>query len=143
MITFARLSNFVEWEWFREKTHVLRCEDTQGIVAYDASGIAGMVVFDTFTPRSCNVHMAIVRPACIKAGLFRETAIYGFHTRGKDRFFGLVPSNNQRALKLNRHIGFREVAHVPDALDDGIGYVVMRLDKADCRFLPAELKEAA
>jgi hypothetical protein len=69
--------------------------------------------------------------------------VYAFHTCGKERMFGLVPANNAKALKLNKNIGFRAVAEVPDALDDGIGYIIMRLDKQDCRFLPEELKEAA
>jgi hypothetical protein len=143
MITFKQMDTRAEWEWFKERTHVILQEDTTAIVALDEQGIAGVVAFDTFTLRSCNVHMAVERSSCIRAGLFTEVAVYGFHTCSKDRFFGLVPSNNEKALKLNQNIGFTIVTEVPDALDDGVGYTVMRLDKADCRFLPGELREAA
>lgn len=143
MITFKRMETAAEWQWMKERTHLIFQEDTQGIVAMDEDGIAAMVIFDTFTVRSCNVHMAIERVAAVRAGLFTEVAVHGFHVCGKDRFFGLVPSNNEKALKLNRNIGFEIVTEVPDALDDGVGYTVMRLNKQDCRFLPVEMKEAA
>lgn len=143
MIQFKPMDNKAEWLWFKERTHLILQEDTQGIVAFDERGIAAMVVFDTFTVRSCNVHMAVERTAAIRAGLFTEVAVHGFNTCGKDRFFGLVPSNNAKALKLNQNIGFEIVTEVPDALDDGIGYTVMRLNKQDCRFLPQELHEVA
>ena len=144
MIYFAPLRTKPEWQWFKERTHVISCEDTQGIVAYRETGcIAGMVVFDTWTDNSANVHLAIDDPTCIRRGLLREAAIHAYHVGGKKRLFGLVPSNNAKALRLNKKIGFREVARVPDAIDDGIDYVVMRLDKEECRWLPALLKEAS
>lgn len=143
MIHFTPLTTPHEWQWFKERTHVISCEDTQGIVAYRETGaIAGMVVFDTWTDSSVNVHFAIDDPACIRRGLFRETAIHAYHVGGKKRLFGLVPSNNTKALRLNKKIGFTEVARVPDAIDDGVDYIVMRLNKEDCRWLPALLKEA-
>ena len=144
MIYFSPLTSPVEWAWFKERTHVIACEDSQGIVARDGDGnIAAIVVYDTWTPESVNVHMAIGSPSAIRHGLFREVAVHAFHTSGRKRLFGLVPSNNTKALKLNKHIGFREVARVPDAITTGIDYVIMRLDKEDCRWLPEELREAA
>lgn len=133
-----------EWHWFKARTHVILCEDTQGIVAVnEQGGIAGIVVFDTWTPTSVNVHMAIDNPLCIRHGIFTEVSIHAYIRNGKKRLFGLVPSNNEKALRLDRKIGFTEVARVPDALDDGVDYIVMRLDKEDCRWLPEEFREAA
>jgi hypothetical protein len=57
--------------------------------------------------------------------------------------FGLVPDNNEKALKLDKHIGFHEVARVPDAICDGVGYIVMRLDKENCRWRTNYEKRAA
>ena len=144
MIHFSPMTATTEWNWFKERTHVISYEDTQGIVAYRENGVlAGMVVFDTWTDSSVNVHIAIDDPACIRRGLFREVAVHAYHTGGKKRLFGLVPSNNEKAIRLNEKIGFHEVTRVPDAIDDGIDYVVMRLDKEDCRWLPEELREAS
>lgn len=132
-----------EWAWFKERTHVLRCEDMQGIVAFGPKGIEGIVVFDTWTPVAVNVHFAIENPFCIRAGLFREVAIHAFAVCGRDRMFGLVPSNNEKALSVDRKIGFTEVARIKDTMGEGIDTIVMRLDREDCRYLPDEMREAA
>ncbi len=141
---FKPLESKEEWAWFQRRTRVILCEDTQGIVAVsEQGGILGAAVFDTWTPSSVNVHMALGSPIPIRHGFFAEVAVHAFVRGGKKRMFGLVPSNNAKAIKLDQHIGFREVARVPDALDDGVDYIVMRLDKEDCRWLPEEFREAA
>tara|TARA_R110000822_G_scaffold11142_2_gene41216 strand:+ start:4481 stop:4915 length:435 start_codon:yes stop_codon:yes gene_type:complete len=144
VIHFKPFTEKYEYDWFKDRVHIIYCEDSQGIIAYKNDGkIAGGVIFDTWTPDSVNVHIAIDDPLCIRGGLFTEVAIHGFHTGGKKRMFGMVPDNNKKALKLDKKIGFHEVARIPDAISDGIGYIILRLDKENCRWLPKELREAA
>lgn len=143
MIAFKPFTRPDEWAWFHSRTSVIYCSDTQGIVAYRDGVLVAAVMFDTWTPSSVNVHMAIDDPLVIKHGLFTEVAVHAYHRCGRKRMFGLVPSNNAKAIKLDKHIGFKQVAVVPDAVDDGVDYIVMRLDKEDCRWLPEELKREA
>jgi RimJ/RimL family protein N-acetyltransferase len=144
MIVFKPMTTQEEWQWMKDRTALLFCEDTQGIVAYRETGkIAAICIFDTWTPSSVNVHLSIDDPLAIKHGLFTEVAVHGYIRGGKRRFFGLVPANNEKAIRLNKKIGFHEVTRVPDALDDGVDYIVMRLNKEDCKWLPDELREAA
>jgi hypothetical protein len=63
-----------EWEWVRQRTHVIACEDSQGIVVYDNNGIAAIAVLDSFTVDGCCVHLAIDNPLAIRHGLFSEVA---------------------------------------------------------------------
>jgi hypothetical protein len=142
-VIFRPMTSKADWLWFKQRTSVILCEDSEAIIAEDEHGIAGMVVFDTWTPSSVNVHMAIDRPACIRAGLFREVSVHAYIRRGKKRMFGLVPSNNERARRMDEKIGFTEVARVPDAVDDGVDYIVMRLDKENCKWLPEPVREVA
>ena len=132
-----------EWEWVRQRTHVIACEDSQGIVVYDNNGIAAVAVLDSFTVDGCCVHLAIDNPLAIRHGLFSEVARHAFHACGRKRVFGLVPSNNEKALKLDRHIGFTEVARIPNAVAEGVDYIVMCMEKSECRWLPEELREVA
>ncbi len=132
-----------DWVWFVNRTHVIRCEDTQGIVAYDENGIRGMCVADSFSVDSCNVHFAVDSPLAIRSGLFTVFADWVFDYLGKKRMFGLVPENNARAIRLDTKIGFKEVTRVPDAIADGIGYIVMRLDREDCRWRSNHGKQEA
>ena len=140
---FKALTTPEEWEWIHERAHPIACSDTQGIVAYSDRGILAVAVFDSFTVDACNVHFAIGSPFVIRHGFLAEIARHLFVTCGRDRIFGLVPANNQKALKLDKHIGMKQVAVIPDALAKGVDYIVMRMDKSDCRWLPEEIRRAA
>ena len=143
MIQFKPLTTQEEWQWFKQRTPVIACEDSQGIVAFDERGIQAVCVADSFSVDACNVHFAIDSPMVIRRGFLHEIARHLFCVCNRNRIFGLVPDNNEKAIKLDKHIGFTEVARVPRALSKNIGYVVMVLEKEDCRWLPEELREAA
>lgn len=143
MIEFARMTTQEQWAWFKERTHVILCEDTQGIVAMDESGsILAILVADSFSPDSCNVHMAVDNPMVIRHGFLNEVARHLFITCGRNHIFGLVPSNNTKAIKFDKHIGFEEVARIPDGVGSGTDYVVLRMDKETCPWLEQKEKAA-
>jgi len=142
MIYFKALNTQAEWDWMYALCYMIRCEDSQGVVGYDEKGdLQCGAVFDSFTVDSCSVHLAIPNPMSIRHGFLDELARHLFITCKRKFIFGLVPSNNARALKFNTHIGWREVARIPDAIRSGVDYVVMRMDKEECRWLPKEVRE--
>ena len=133
---FCAMSTEGEFQWFQQSTRVIRCEDSLGLMAYREPfqpPVAG-AVFDSFSVDSCNVHLAVLDPWVLRHGFLTLIADYAYDYLNRARMFGLVPENNQKALKLNTHIGFKRIAHIPDAVDTGVGYVVMRLDREDCRW---------
>ncbi len=133
---FSALSTEEEFLWFKERTSVIRCEDTQGIVATHESGrILAVCVADSFGPDNCNVHMCIDSPLVIKHGFLNEIGRHLFEVCGRKRIFGLVPSNNDKALKFDKHIGFTEVCRIPDGVAEGVDYIILRMDKADCPWI--------
>lgn len=134
MIRFKPMEGTYEWEWFKRRTSVLLCEDTVGITAYSDKGVEAICVFDSFSATACNVHFAIENPLVIRAGFFREIADFAYTARGRTRMFGLVPDNNERALRLDKKIGFTEIARIPHAISEDVGYVVMELHRDDCRW---------
>jgi len=144
MISFKPMTTQEEWFWFKERTHVIFCEDSQGIVAFDRRGVQAVCVFDSFSVDACNVHFAIDNPFVIRAGFFTAVADHAYETCKRTRMFGLVPDNNQKAFDIDKKIGFTEIARVPHALSEGVGYIVMSLHKDDCRWRSALMhKEAA
>lgn len=143
MISFKPLDRQFEWDWFKERTHVIRCEDTQGIVAFDERGIQGVLVADSFSPDSCNVHMAIDNPHVIRHGFLHEIGRHLFIQCKRNHIFGLVPANNEKALKFDLHIGFKEVCRIPDGVGTGTDYVVLRMDKSECPWIAQPVKEEA
>lgn len=133
-----------EWEWMRERTHIIMCEDSEGLVVYDETGkILACCVADSFTVDGCCVHFAIDNPLVIRRGFFEAIARHLYIDRGRRRLWGMVPDNNDKAFKLDKKIGFTEVARIPNAIQEGIGYIIMELRREDCRWLPEELREAA
>ena len=141
---FKPLTSMEEWTWMKERTHTIRCEDTQGIVALDRVGaIAAICVADSFSPDSCCVHLCIDNPLVIRSGFLHEVARHLFITCGRSHIFGNVPSTNQKALRFDKHIGFEEVCRIPDGVGTGVDYIVLRMDKATCPWLNEEQKREA
>ena len=138
---FKPMTTLQELEWIRERTHVVPTIDSMGLVAYQDETIVAMCLADTFTVDSCSVHLGIDNPLVLRHGFLEELADWLFVQCGRKRLFGLVPDNNEKALKMNLHIGWREVTRIPDVLCEGVGTVVMRMDKEDCRWL--KKREAA
>ena len=134
---FYRAMTDNDWEWLRSRALTIRCEDTQGIVAYEAKTgkILAMCAIDSFTQNSCSTHMAIDDPTVLRHGFLQELARHIFITCGRSNVIGLVPSTNKRAIRFNKHIGFREIARIPDAIADGIDYVVMQMTRDECKWL--------
>lgn len=142
MIYFAPLEPSVHWNWVKERARPLLCEDTCGIIALrDTGEILAAVVFDSFTVTTCMVHLAIDNPLALRHGLLSEAAHYLFNVRNRIKIFGMTPSDNKRALKFNKHMGWRELYRVKDAYDIGVDYVVQEMTKEECPWLldsPAE-----
>lgn len=145
MITFKALDLPEEWAWAKRVIQPIVCEDSLGIVARDedTGRILGVCVADSFGIDSCNVHIGLENPFVLRHGFLEEIARHLFCVCGRERIFGLVPSNNLRALAFDRKIGFEEVARVPDGFGTGVDYIVMRMDKKTCPWLPQEVREAA
>jgi hypothetical protein len=140
---FKPLTTKEEWRWFNERTHTIWCADTQGIVVRRGGDIQAVAVFDSWTVDACSVHFAIANPMVIRRGFLNEIGRHLFLASNRKRIFGLVPDNNAKAIKFDQHIGMRIVAHIPDALSEGVGYHVMRMDKEDCRWIEQPSKEEA
>jgi len=131
MIKFKPLTEQKEWDWIVKRAKPTQVQDSQGLVAYkDNSGdILGVVIMDNWTKSSCQVHIAIDNPFCIKAGLLVEAAYHIHVVCNRKYVFGLVPANNKKAYAFNLKIGFKEVARIPDAYAEGVDYIIVRMSK--------------
>lgn len=131
-----------DWAWVSRVISPVLCADSCGIVAVENDEIVSAAVYDSFTKSSANVHLGILKPIVIRRGFLFFVADYIFNFRGRKRIFGLTPEDNHRAIKFNAHIGMQEVGRIADAYDDGVGYVVTRMDRENCRWLEP-IKESA
>jgi len=133
-ITFKPLTTEAEWDWVWQRARPMWMKDSQGIVAYDADSgeIQAICVMDSWTNDACSTHFAIDNPMVIRRGFFHEIARHIFIACNRKRFFGLLPGNNEKALKLDLHIGMVEVARIPHGYAEGVDYIVLGMDRKQC-----------
>tara|TARA_R110002020_G_scaffold230092_5_gene440880 strand:+ start:4756 stop:5190 length:435 start_codon:yes stop_codon:yes gene_type:complete len=139
-----RSLTFGDITWFKERNHINVMEDTVGIVAMDEDTheILAMCIMDSWTKTSVQVHQVIENPMVLRHGFFEEISHFVFVTSWRRVMVGLVPANNEKAIKLNKHIGFSEVARIRNGYDTDIDYIIMEMRDEDCQFLKRD-REAA
>lgn len=135
-----------DWGWvLLHLPGLKRVEDTGGIMCIDLDTnetVAG-VVFDTWTHSSVCVHQIVTNPMVLRHGFFEEVADYVFNVAEREVMVGLVPANNEKALKLNEKIGFKECGRVPDAIMLGLDLIIMQVHKEDCTFWTPQAEPVA
>ena len=133
MIYFKPMTEQYEWDWIHARAFPMWMKDSKGLVAYDELGvIKAMCVFDSWTNDACSTHFAIDSPMAIRHGFFHAVADYIFNQCERKRFFGLLPGDNDKALKLDKHIGMVEVARIPHGYREGVDYIVLGMDRKQC-----------
>ena len=146
-VEFRNFDGPSDWGVVQKYMPLKRVDDTGGIVAVDkeTNETVGIVVMDSWTATSVQIHQIIINPMVLRHGFFEEVAEYVFNHAGRELMIGLVPSNNAKALQMNGKIGFETAAVIPDGVDTGVDIVIMTMRKEQCKFWvpPPELKEAA
>ena len=113
---FCGLRGKEDWDWITARVPLVLTDSTSGILALDDEIIKGAVVFDNWTENSVQVHFALDTPYVIRHGLFEEVSRFVFKQSGRGIMIGLVPGDNEKALKLDLHIGFELVYSVKDGI---------------------------
>ena len=142
-VGFRSVKNDRDWKWVCNTMPMNRSEETSGLVAYDkATGLPlAATICDSWSPMTVNCHIIIENPIVLRHGFFEECANWIFGVCGRERIFGLVPANNEKALKLNKHLGYKELIRLTNGYRDGIDYVLMELVNTDCKFWDGEIHQ--
>ena len=96
--------------------------------------VKAVVVYCGFFGKSCMIHVHGDGSHWITKDFLKTTFELPFKNWNLKVIIGTVAGNNVKSLKLSRHLGFREVAVIPDAHDEG-DLVIFEMRPADCRFL--------
>lgn len=136
VIEFVALDLSHDWGWVHDHIGLVRTEDTRAILARDVDTHErhGAVIMQNWSRTSCRAHMIIVNPMVLRHGFLEEAFAYIFTYLDRVKVFGHVRSDNMKALKLNKHIGFTEVARLTDAYEPFVDDVIVELHRDDCRF---------
>lgn len=120
--------------WVCERTGGLYSPIDSNTIGLEKDGklIAG-VVFDQYNGRSIAMHVAGEGRWCTRE--FRNAAFgYAFKFLAVAKVIGLVDSSNDRARKLDEHLGFRLEARIADAAPSG-DLLLYTMTAAECRHL--------
>ena len=127
--------------WVKELIDPVFCEDTKGIVAVKDGEPIGVMLLDQWTETSVQCHIGIVNPICLRRMPY-EFCNYVFNTCGRKILIGLTPADNKKAMRLNEHLGFKEVMRMKDAYKQGVDYVMYLMDKTTCKYI-TQINKAA
>lgn len=140
--SFRRKSR-VDCTWIDKHVQCIPMADTRGIMAERDGEIVGAIILDTWGHTSVQVHLAATTPMVWRHGLHIEGFNYVFNETDRSIVLGLTPASNTRALKLNKHLGFKQVYRIKDGFKLGDDLILSRIDKDECRFLKVPKHEMA
>lgn len=95
--------------------------------------IKAVVVYCGFFGKSCMIHVGSVGQYWASKEFVKKVFDYPFNTLKLKVIIGTVAGSNTKALKLDRHLGFKDVATIPDAHDDG-DLVILEMRPEYCKW---------
>jgi hypothetical protein len=135
-VGFRFMDGTRDWAWINKQVRLLRVEDTTGIVAVnsDTGELIGACVMDSWTKNAVQCHLTITNMMAVRHGFINRIADYVFTECDRKLIIGLVPARNEKALKLDKHIGFTVKTVFEDVFEDGSDYVIMELKRENCPY---------
>jgi hypothetical protein len=142
-IQYRQFVGELDWGWCQQQVGIQRVEDTCGLMAIDTetNSTVGACIMDNWTENSVQCHFMITNPMVLKHQFLECCFNYMFNEKDVKYVYGLVPANNEKAVKLNTHMGFTIKTRLEEAFEDGCDYLLMQLKREDCKFL--DMVEAA
>lgn len=133
---FTSTPPVVLYEWLDNKVGLAYSTDFRALARVIEGRIVGVVGYNGFNGVSCFMHMAGEGPRWVTRKFLYHAFKYPFETLGFKMIFGLVPSGNTRALKMDLKLGFREILFIPGGHPDG-GLHLLQMNRDECRWLEA------
>jgi len=102
--------------------------------------IEWVIGYTAFIGKTCQMHMVNLKGGYTPKKLLFSAFDYSFNYRGLEKVFGLVDSNNIKAMQYDQKLGFKEAIRFPEMHDSGGDLVVFEMNKADCRWIKERKK---
>lgn len=128
------------YDWLARKANLVIGPSFGALEAVDGDRILAMVGYDGWTENSCAMHMALDEPIAIRRllkpafGLVFDRPPKGL---GKGVVFGSVLSTNEKAMRMDLRLGFRQIARLRDAWAKGVDVILLEMRREDCRWVEA------
>lgn len=121
----------------------LRCalrysDETRYLVWLRAGRLAWCVAFEGWLGTSCRVHVARdphLQSNFIPRELMHAVFDYAFNYGNMQLLFGVVSGEDEHVLKLDKWLGFVEVARFPGVHEHGHDLVLLTMWRHQCKLL--------
>lgn len=120
-----------DWIMRRAGMGVFNDKLDQVIAVHRDGVIAGGVVYNLFLKTAITLHMAGSEDNWATRDFLWMVYDYAFNVLGVSWCMGLVESTNERALRIDKRMGFRELARLP-VLDGGVELVILGMQRHEC-----------
>jgi hypothetical protein len=111
------------------------CGDLQALFWVDEENkIEWVIGYTAFIGKTCQMHMVNLKGGYTPKKLLFCAFDYPFNHCKLEKVFGLVDSNNVRAMEYDQKLGFKEAIRFAEMHDSGGDLVVFEMNKADCRW---------
>ena len=97
--------------------------------------LIGAVVFSDYVEASINISIYGWHPRWISREFIAVCMDYPFNQLGVERLFSRVREDLARALRINLRFGLKPIALIPDVYPGGVGVLVMKMERHECRWL--------
>jgi hypothetical protein len=117
------------------------CGDLEALFwVNEENKIEWVIGYTAFIGKTCQMHMVNLKGGYTPKKLLFSAFDYSFNFRGLEKVFGLVDSNNIKAMQYDQKLGFKEAIRFPEMHDSGGDLVVFEMNKADCRWIKERKK---
>jgi hypothetical protein len=124
-----------ERAWFSARLGFPLTGLARGIAAVGADGrIRAMFVFDLWSHNAAEAHILVESPIALRP-LMRAAARWFFLEQGKGVLMGRVRASNTKAMRLDKHLGFREAYRIRDGAKQGEDMLLVEMRRETCKWL--------
>ena len=114
-----------------------RSEDFQALGRMERGRLLGVVGYNGFCGLTCQIHTA-GDGHWVSREFIAKTFDYPFRQAGMEHLFAPVAATNTRALRFDKHMGFREFGRIPDGYERGTDLIVLTMARKDCKWISAD-----
>lgn len=113
------------------------CGDMQAMawVNPDTHNVEWTVGYTGFVGKTCQMHVVNLSTRRVPRKLLWAAFDYPFNQLGLSAVMGIVNSKNDKAMRFDKHLGFKEVTRLEGLHDGGGDIVIMRMNRDECRWI--------
>ena len=132
-VEYRGFNGVEDWAWVNARVGIMHVEDTSGLMAIDVEtgNTVGACIFDNWTSNSVQTHFVLASPMVLRHGFTDLCYDFVFNGMKRKYMYGLVPGDNTKAVKLNKHMGWTVKTVLPEAYAAGVDYLLMELKAED------------